>query len=631
MTNEPERVETTTPDLAAEKLAALKELFPGAVADGVLDAARIGELVDLPVAGLKDGRERYGLMWAGKQEAVASLLRPSRGTLVPDLERSVDFENARNVFIEGDNLEVLKILQKAYNDQIKLIYIDPPYNTGGDLIYHDDFRDPVLAYLMYAGLVDSDGRRLQADSSEEGRLHSRWLSMMYPRLALGRNLLRQDGVLLCSINDVEQANLKQVLDEVFGPENFLGQFLWVNDGNIEQQSSIKVNHEYVLAYARSKDSVLAPSVIDPNIEDSSKLFNSRIENSITKNGPKNPPSVVTLPVGFPASVETSFEIAPRSDSFPRVLDPVIVNDGRLAQAARLESGWSSRRLLDLFIANGFVPIEDAEGKETWFAVTPTGAIYGYKSRRASQGHVLTVLKNMGTTKSTSSRLSRDWGLDFDFPKPEKLIQYLISIFTSDSDLIVDFFAGSGTTAHAVALQNRLDSARRRYLLVNLPEPVRPGSKADAAGFRTISEMTLHRLKHVMDEIPSARADGLRVLKMDEGVSASLDDSDGQLAMNELSLRENARSDAIAQDVLLREGVRLDRPWSVGELGGAERYSAGGVTVVTDRNLTTQSVDAAIESNPRVLVFLEDAFAGKDDLKASAYFACKQAGVTMKTV
>lgn len=455
--------------------------------------------------------------------------------------------------------------------------------------------------------------------------------MIYPRLALARNLLRRDGVLLCSINDVEAHNLRLVLDEIFGAENFIGKFIWVNEGNIEQQSAVKVNHEYILAYARSIDDLASPQVIDPNIDETSKLFNSQIENSITKNGPKNPPSVVLLPAGFPSEGELDFTLEERTDAYPHILDRIVVRDGRLSEPARLESGWSSRRLLDLYIANGFVPIEDSEGKETRFAITSTGAIYGYKARSSTQGHVLTVLRNMGTTKASSSRLSRDWGLDFDFPKPEKLIQYLVSVFTSGSDLVMDFFAGSGTTGHSVALQNDLDGGTRRFLLVNLPEPVRGDSKAEAAGFATISEMTLRRLLSAMDALPSMHSAGLRVLRLDSTQSNDLDEGEDTLALHELSLRHGAPSRAVAQEVLLREGVRLDRPWAMTDLGGAERFASGGVTVVTDLELTQEAIDAAIESNPRLLVFLEDAFAGKDALKASAFYACKQAGVTMKTV
>ena len=222
MSEEPEKVELETPDLAAQKRAAFEDLFPGVLADGVLDATRLGELLDTSVTAPTDGRERFGLMWAGKHDAVRSLLTPSRGTLVPELDKSIDFDNASHVFIEGDNLEVLKLLQKAYNDRVKLIYIDPPYNTGSnDFIYPDNFADTTRGYLEYTGQLDEEGNRTSASADTLGRRHSRWLSMMYPRLVLARNLLTQDGVIFVSIDDNEVANLRAVMDEIFGSENFV--------------------------------------------------------------------------------------------------------------------------------------------------------------------------------------------------------------------------------------------------------------------------------------------------------------------------------------------------------------------------------------------------------------------------
>src|SRR4051812_31791303 len=199
MSVETEKVGLETPDLAASKRATFEELFPGVLTDGVLDATRLGELLDTEVTAPTDGRERFGLMWAGKHDAVRSLLTPSRGTLTPELDKSIDFDTAEHVFIEGDNLEVLKLLQKAYNDRVKLIYIDPPYNTGNDFVYPDDYSDTLRAYLEFTGQVDADGNRKSAAAEVLGRRHSRWLSMMYPRLVLARNLLTQDGVIAISI------------------------------------------------------------------------------------------------------------------------------------------------------------------------------------------------------------------------------------------------------------------------------------------------------------------------------------------------------------------------------------------------------------------------------------------------
>jgi adenine-specific DNA-methyltransferase len=631
--DEPGRVDPSTPDLAAAKRVALEELLPGVLADGVLDATRLGELLDTPVTAPADGRERFGLMWAGKQDAVRSLLMPSRGALAPELDKSIDFDSAQNVFIEGDNLEVLKLLQKAYNDKVKLIYIDPPYNTGKDFVYPDDFSDGLRAYLRYTGQIDADGNRTSTDSELLGRRHSRWLSMMYPRLVLARNLLAQDGVLLCSINDTEFPNLMNLLREIFGEENFLATFVWNNDGNIEQQSSIKVNHEYIVAFARDESLFIKPTIIDPNISEASKLFKEQIENSITKNGPANPESTVLLPKGFPASAD-SFTILPRDDAFPRILDEVVVEAGELVKPARLRSGWSSRRLLDLFIDNGFIPIEDQEGKQSWFAITPTGAIYGYKKRSESQGHVLTVLRNMGTTKASSSQMKRQWGVVFDFPKPERLMQHLVAIFTSNEDLIVDFFAGSGATAHGVALQNKSDGGSRKYLLVNLPEPVSPDSEAGRAGFNTVADITLRRILGVAEAVSGASAMGLRVFRLAPSNfrGTAPEDSSDLLDLGESTLLDDEPTvESVAAEVLPKEGVALDARWERYQVAGADVIVADGVAVIVAVDTTDDVVAEALALQPRVLVFLEDGFAGKDAVKANAYTNARNLGITMKTV
>ncbi|KLN34191.1 hypothetical protein FB00_13515 [Cellulosimicrobium funkei] len=633
MTEEPAKVDLEMPDLSAARRAALEELLPGILADGVLDANRLGELLSVAVTTAADGPERYGLMWAGKAEAVRSLQSPSHGALVPDLARSAEWDGAKNVFVEGDNLEVLKLLQKAYNDRVKMIYIDPPYNTGSDFVYADDFTDTTRQYLEWSGQIDSAGRRASAGTdAANGRLHSRWLSMMYPRLVLARNLLTRDGVVLVSISDVEMANLMLLLREVFGPENHLATFVWNNDGNIEQQSSIKVNHEYIVAFARDIEHVSRPGVIDPNIDEGSKLFNDRIENSITKNGPANPASEVLLPAGFPAS-QDAFTVSPRTDAWPHVLDPVEVVDGTLSTPARVYSGWSSKRLLELFISNGFVPIEDAEGKSTWFAMTPTGAIYGYKQRSSTQGHVLTVLRNLGTTKASSSRMKRDWGVVFDFPKPERLIQYLVSVFTKGDDLVMDFFAGSGSTAHGVALQNAEDNGTRRYILVNIPEPTGRESAARKAGFETVSDITFKRVAAVRAHVKGASRAGLRTLRLKDSnfVYTSVDDADELTLHGSTLVKVEPRGDSLAAEVFLKEGVALDESWVRHGVGGTEVIVADGVAVVLSDAITDDVANAAVALNPRVLVFLEDGFAGRDAVKANVFTNAKNAGIAMKTV
>ena len=248
--SEVERLSTETESPDKAKLEQLKSILPGVFADGVIDASRLSAEIGIPVVGTSANEEGFGLMWAGKKDAVAATQLKSMAALAPQLKESLNWDNAQNVFIEGDNLEVLKLLQKAYNDQVKLIYIDPPYNTGNDFVYNDDFSDPVKHYLEVTGQLDGDGNRLRANSDTSGRKSSRWLSMMYPRLLLARNLLTDDGSIFVSIDDNEVAHLRELMDDIFGPENFLGQFIWAA-GRKNDAKYISTSHEYILVYARN--------------------------------------------------------------------------------------------------------------------------------------------------------------------------------------------------------------------------------------------------------------------------------------------------------------------------------------------------------------------------------------------
>lgn len=242
-----DRIDSTSPDQREELLARLKGVAPEAFTDGAINLDRLAELVGLPV---DNGPERYGLTWPGKRAAISMLQAPSAATLAPDVGESVNFDEAQHVFIEGENLEVLKLLYKSYFGRVKLIYIDPPYNTGNDFIYHDDFADPLSAYLIQTGQMTESGDMTTSAPEKAGRFHSNWLSMMYPRLSMARQMLKEDGVILISINDAEAANLRLLCDDVFGAENFIAQMVW-EKGRKNDAKLLSVGHEYVFVYARS--------------------------------------------------------------------------------------------------------------------------------------------------------------------------------------------------------------------------------------------------------------------------------------------------------------------------------------------------------------------------------------------
>lgn len=390
-------------------------------------------------------------------------------------------DDSENLIIEGDNLLALKALLPKFQGKVKCVYIDPPYNTGNEgWVYNDNVNNPLIKSWV-GQTVGKEG--------EDFTRHDKWLCMMTPRLKLLRELLTEDGVIFISINDIEQHHLRSLLDEIFGEENFITQFVWNNEGNIDNQSKVKINHEYIFCYTKNEGSFPKPKIIDPNIEETSKLFNDEIENSITKNGPANPVSKIVLPVGFP-TVSESVEIRAQQVSYPYIHQPIVSKKHKLTIPTTLESGWSSKRLLELFIANGCVPILDSEEKETSFAVTDTGAIYAYKKRAEDQGHVLSVIRNVGTTKQTSNMLE-SWGIQFDYPKPVLLVRYLLQIVTSaDKEaIILDSFAGSGTTANAVLELNLQDTGHRKYILVEMEDYAKT-TTAERVG-RVIGNNKLH--------------------------------------------------------------------------------------------------------------------------------------------
>lgn len=472
-----------------DRLAELRAVVPEAFADGKVNWDVLREMLGEHLEDEGTNAEHYGLSWPGKRQARRLAGKPSQGTLLPIPGEGINEATTNNIFIEGENLEVLKILQKSYAGRVKMIYIDPTYNRGSDLIYRDDYTEPLGAYLQRTGQADDAGQLLTTNTKADGRYHSNWLSMIYPRLLVSRSLLTDDGLLMVSISDIEVANLRRVLDEVFGEENFLATFIWVNEGNIDNQSRIKGNHEYVLVYAKDERNVAAPPVIDPNIPADSKLFRDFIENTIVKNGPANPVSSVVLPPGFPTNFEIGM-IEPKSNYWPRLDVPVKVREFKTLNRVTASSGWSSSNLLDQFIANGFRPIVDSKGQQTTFYLTNTGAIIIKKERSDSQSHVLTVLNNMGSVQS-ASRLLADLGIQFDYPKPLELLEYLLQVGSSDDSLVLDFFAGSAGLGHAAMSLSAKGKGSRKFVMVQLPEPT------DQTKLPTIAEIAKERLRRAV--------------------------------------------------------------------------------------------------------------------------------------
>ena len=360
-----------------------------------------------------------------------------------------------NRIIHGDNLEALKSLLPEFEGKVKCIYIDPPYNTGNEgWVYNDAVNDPKMKRWL-GQVVGKEGDDLSR--------HDKWLCMMYPRLKLLHRLLHPDGVLFVSIDDDEAHTLRLVLDEIFGRRGRLATFVWRTDGNFDNQAKIKNCHEYIYMYSKSPDAFPHPSVVDPATPGDSKLFRPVIRNTVVKNGAKNPPSKITLPIGFPADFEAG-TIAPRTDKWPHFLSTANVACGALTNAVTIESGWSSLDMLQAFISNSFQPLLDRKQQETVFRLMPSGAIESVKTRKPS--HVITVLTGQGSTQAASADLA-EHGIAFSYPKPRGLVRYLISMIDDEECIVLDSFAGSGTTAHAVLDLNRQEGERRRFILIEM--------------------------------------------------------------------------------------------------------------------------------------------------------------------
>lgn len=389
-------------------------------------------------------QKKYGLVWENKPEDVEERLRAELPVLKEVKDKALldgGEETPNHILIEGDNLEALTALTYTHENNVDIIYIDPPYNTGNkDFVYNDSFVD-----------------------SEDGYRHSKWLSFMDKRLRIAKKLLSEHGVIFISIDDNEQARLKLLCDDIFQPNNMIACFCWKTDGNFDNQAKVKICHEYILMYAKNADKFSAPPVVDPNIPEGSKIFKSFIRNTVVKNGPKNPIGDIVIPAGFPCDIENG-KIEFSSVVWPKYSGDIIIKDHKTVNEVVATSGWASAGQLRDFIKNKFVKVTDTKGQLTGFVISQSGAIETIKDR-GIPSHVVSYLQNFGgPQKATTDLLGL--GDKFSYPKPVQLIKYLISFKSKDQCVtVLDFFAGSGTTLHATMLLNAEDGGSRKCILV----------------------------------------------------------------------------------------------------------------------------------------------------------------------
>jgi len=479
MTDLPERLDLTSQNPLTDRVAALRSLFPDVFQEDKLDVDALRRAVG---DSAETGPERFGLNWPGKAECMRVIQEPSIGTLVPMRDESVEFDTTQNVIIEGENLEVLKLLQKAYYGKVKLIYIDPPYNTGNEFIYPDNFREGLSGYLRYSGQVGDDGLPMSANTETDGRFHSKWLSMMYPRLFLARNLMRNDGVIFVSIDDVELFNVRLLMDELFGSENFLGCITVVS--NLKGRSDDKYFarcHNYLLCYARG-DFVTAGVPLPeqywddyPEVADDGRRFRlqglrKRGSNSRREDRPRMYYPIYVDPGS--RSVSLSPHDAYTEEVLPRLSDGAdgCWRWGIDTVAQRLDELCGARvggKRWDVF------QIDYAETAEGTKRIIPKTVWTGPEF--ANESGTLEVKRLLGKGA-------------FSNPKPIGLVTYMLEQATGPTDIVLDFFAGSGTTGHAVMVQNAADGGSRRHILVQLPEPV------NNPEYPTIAAITRERIR-----------------------------------------------------------------------------------------------------------------------------------------
>lgn len=652
MQDELKEIPASTPNFRTELAEKLAELVPEAIADGKIDTKKLEELLDGDAA---DTRERFGLFWPGKKRALRAAQEPTTATLVPDKENSKDWDETQNVFIEGDNLEALKILQKHYHGKIKMIYIDPPYNTGKDFVYPDNYREGLQSYLEFTRQVDEGGKKLSTNSDQAGRYHSNWLSMMYPRLKLARNLMAPEGLLFISIDEHEIANLLRLVQEVFGEDNVLGAFPVVMNLKGNQDAfGFAETHEYFIACARDKSRCQIGRF--PVDEEQVLLEWDQDDYGLYKEADNLRATGVNAPrekrpnLWYPIFIDPkSWEFYVDSDDRPRHPDHEAlwpVNP----KGQQLSWYWSK---------NTF-----EKNKHNLILKTTSNGWQFYRKQRPALGDVPTskpksfFFKPSYSTSTATKRLNDLLGgRYFDGPKPVPFLKDLLQIGTAADSIVLDFFSGSGTTAEAVMELNAEDGGTRRHIQVQLPEPVPEDGLAARAGFQTISDIARRRIELAgerileerrmhLEERSSSLDVGYRTYKLSDTNFAkwqtTSDIAESELEQHLLNMRESAddraSQDALLTELMLKRGYSLTEQVDVLDIAGLEirgvQDSEGDYGLLAYLNEyqmpTLEQLRALVEAAEAQIIVLEDAFQGDDQLKTNLAQMCKTEGVELWT-
>lgn len=620
-------------DVAGEKRVELKQAlgqaFPEVFSEGFIDFDQLrralGEWVD-------PTKERFGLSWPGKADCMKVIQQPSIATLKPIKSDSVDFDETGNVFIEGDNLEVLKLLQKSYFGKIKMIYIDPPYNTGNEFIYPDRYSETLQTYLSYTNQTDDAGRVFSTNTDTSGRYHSRWLNMMYPRLYLAKNLLKEDGIVFISIDNHEVSNLRALCDEIFGEDNFLGNIARSTGQTTGQDSGgLGSSFDFVLVYTKSDEVSLEGLPL-------SKKDMSRFDGEDERGK-------------FAIDQMRKTGSSDRREDRPKMFYPVYAPDGTevlpLAPAG-YEGRWRfGKDTFEKFLSEGYILWKKTkrDSHEIWWPYVK----YYLEGRTKRPSPLWTDLD--GNKKAARDLRELFGGKKvFDFPKPVALIKRMIQIIPnpSEDDIVLDFFAGSCATAQAVLELNEEDDGRRKFIMVQLPEPCDNGSEAKDAGYQNIAEIGRDRIRKYVNSISGAgQADpklnlaqqpdlGFRAFSLAgsnfrvwEGQADSAVDINNQIELHVENVVSGSAGEDILFEILLKAGFPLSTKVDVLELAGKRAYSVerGALLICLEREITQGLVDAISDLMPLQVICLDEGFRGNDQLKANAVHTFKSRSET----
>ncbi|AXW86849.1 DNA methyltransferase [Lonsdalea britannica] len=629
LSNDLFEIPNTTPNFRTELAGQLAEMVPEAVADGKLDVEKLRELLAEDVA---DSSERFGLFWPGKKRALRAAQAPTTATLKPDFANSKEWDKTQNVFIEGDNLEVLKILQRHYHNKIKLIYIDPPYNTGKDFVYPDNYKEGLDSYLEWTRQVNEEGKKVSTNSETEGRYHTNWLNMMYPRLKLARNLLADDGVIFISIDDHEADNLKKLCNEVFGEDNFVANIIWQKKFSRSNDARyFSTMHDHILCYVKSSSLT--------------RIENSWVLNLLPRG--KEIPAGYSNPDNDPRGIWTSVVLSAKSGTDKLRYD-ITTPSGRVCPPPDGRFWSVSKQKFD----------ELVRGKRIWFGKegsgTPRLKTFFSEVQDGLRPNTIWMHSDVGHNQEAKQEVKAlfDDKAYFDSPKPVRLIEHILTIASKEDNFtVLDFFAGSATTAHAVMQLNAEDNGKRRFIMVQLPEPTPEASEARKAGFATIADISRKRIELAGEKIKSDVAEsnidtGFRAYKLTDTNftkwRVTSDIEPDKLTQHLLDLRgssvDDASPDDLLTELLLKLGYSLNEHLSIQTIAGLDIHAIAGdadkprlLAYLNERTKPSlEQLRELVNAEPTRLIILEDAFHGDDELKTNIAQYARSKGIELRT-